>query len=568
MKKKIFFRFFSVTLVAVLLMFVFGVFAVKRNSESIMTDRLKEETKLVCALVKDESDFSGLSEFASDDAFRVTVVDLRGDVVFESDTDAPLENHSDREEIINAINGTPRTVKRYSETFGFDTTYYAVKTAMSNGDEVVVRLAIRSSRINDYLDVALPILVGVLIVALVASVIASRIFSNNVANKISDIGVSLRSLNDGDYRPIDTDSGSPELFAVMGEINALSDSLHRHIRDVSDEKNKLNTVLENVSQGIVAIDSDSKIVFANESATDIFNCSSKLENKNIVYLIDDEVLCAKMVEASGKNVRFDYGYKGRDLSVVVRTPKGYGNGAVFSIFIVTDVTEEKALQRQKNEFFANASHELKTPVTVMQGLSEILLSKDRLSDEERKRVERIHSESVRLASLVSDMLKLSKLENGISSRNDDTKVNLRSILEEVVGELSDEIESKGLIVEIDGDATVVGEEAKMFEIVQNLISNAVHYNVQGGKVTVKLDSGETGVVLKVEDTGIGVEKENIPRLCERFFRVDKSRSKKTGGTGLGLAIVKYVCALYDAKLSIDSTVGEGTVVTVEFPRRS
>ena len=239
---------------------------------------------------------------------------------------------------------------------------------------------------------------------------------------------------------------------------------------------------------------------------------------------------------------------------------------MYSIVIITDVTDEKAVQRQKSDFFANASHELKTPVAVMQGLSELLLSKDILDEGSKKQVARIHSESVRLASLITDMLELSKLENGDSVDAVYSPVDIKAIAEEVASGLSPELKKKNITLEIFGNGTVTADGKMIFEIVENLCSNAAHYNVENGKITVTISENDNETKLTVADTGIGIEKEYIPRLCERFYRVDKSRSKKTGGTGLGLAIVKHICALYNAELSIESEVGVGTTVSVKFAK--
>lgn len=566
MKKKYFFRFFSVTLLSVFLMFIFGIVAVNVNAKTMLQDRLKKEAELVCSLVHTEADFQNFEKYGNDDAFRITVIDLSGNVLYESDSKSPLENHADREEIKNALNGHPETVERYSETFGCDMTYYAIKTALSDGTEIVMRLAVKSSQLNGYLGVAVPILICVLIVSLAASLFLSGVLSKNVSDAVTGIGESLKSLNEGRYVPIETNSSEPELFGVLNEINDLNENTHRHINKISEERNKLNTVLENVSQGIIAVDGNKKILFANKSACEIFDSAGSVLGKDFVYLIDDVLLCDAIACHLGEDYRTEHAYKGKDLSVAIRrTENSDINCEVFSIIIITDVTKEKTLQRQKSDFFANASHEFKTPVTVMQGLSEILLAKDNLDDGSKKQIERVHAESLRLASLISDMLDLSKLENGEYSEQALTPVDLRVVSSEVFAELSEEIKSRRLSTEIVGEGTVLADNAKIYELIQNLCSNAVHYNKENGKIKVEISVAPNGVTLKVSDTGIGIEKEHLPRLCERFYRVDKSRSKKTGGTGLGLAIVKHICALYNAKLSIDSENGLGTTVTVVFP---
>lgn len=569
MKKKTLFQILALTFLSVLVMFIFGIVAVNLNAKEMMKERLAEETELACSLVQTEDDFSGFSRYSNDDAFRVTIMDLDGNVLYESDTKSPLENHIDREEVKNALNGKPQTVERYSETFGCNMTYYALKTELADGTEIVLRLAIKSSQINGYLGVALPILIVVLVVCLIVSIVISNVLSNKISSKITEVGDSLRSLNAGNYKPIKTDSGEPELYSVLNQINELNANTAIHIQRVQEEHNKLNTVLENVSQGIVAIDEQKKIIFVNKSISTIFDSTENVTGKDFIYLIDDLPLCEKIARHLGENYVSEYTYNGKELSVVIRKVENGNQGDnVYSIVIITDITREKAMAKQKSDFFANASHELKTPVAVMQGLSELLLAKETLDDGSKKQVDRIHKESLRLASLISDMLKLSKLENGEDIDMIHTLVDVKAVADEVALELASELKKKNITLEVKGAGTVLADNKKIFEVVENLCSNAIHYNVENGKITVSISENEDETKLSVADTGIGIEKENIPRLCERFYRVDKSRSKKTGGTGLGLAIVKHICALYNAELSIESEIGVGTTVTITFDKNN
>ena len=563
MKKKTLLQILSLTFISVLVMFIFGIVAVNVNAKAMMKERLAEETELACSLVQTEEDFSAFARYSNNDAFRVTIIDLSGNVLFESDTKSPLENHIDREEVKNALNGKPQTVERYSETFGCNMTYYALKTELSDGTEIILRLAIKSSQINGYLRVALPILIVVLVVCLIASIVISNVLSNKISSKITEVGDSLRSLNAGNYIPIKTDSGEPELYSVLNEINELNANTHTHIQRVQEEHNKLNTVLENVSQGIVAIDEQKKIIFVNKSISTIFDSTENVTGKDFIYLIDDLPLCEKIARHLGENYVSEYTYKNKELSVVIRKVDSQSDN-VYSIVIITDITKEKAMQKEKSDFFANASHELKTPVAVMQGLSELLLAKETLDEGSKKQVDRIHKESLRLASLISDMLKLSKLENGEDIDMIHSPVDVKAVADEVALELASELRKKNITLEVKGAGTVLADNKKIFEVVENLCSNAIHYNVENGKITIEISEDKKETKITVADTGIGIEKENIPRLCERFYRVDKSRSKKTGGTGLGLAIVKHICALYNAELSIESEIGIGTTISIVF----
>ena len=300
----------------------------------------------------------------------------------------------------------------------------------------------------------------------------------------------------------------------------------------------------------------------------MFDGDEEVVSKELVFLIDDNNLLNKIANLKkNTNNRFEYPFKDKVLLVEIVVPKGeLLRDEIGSIIIISDITNEKELSRQKEEFFANASHELKTPLTTMLGLTELALSKCK-EETEKKYLEKIYKESLRLSELISDILKLSRLEN---LQGDDTavSVSMERIANEVISELSESIKAKNITTVISGNASVLADEKRMFALMQNLISNAVNYNKEGGLIEVNLEENDRSSVIRIKDTGIGISEENIPHLCERFYRVDKSRSKKTGGTGLGLAIVKHICALYGGEISIKSELDVGTEVTVVFKKQN
>ena len=445
-------------------------------------------------------------------------------------------------------------------------TYFAVVDTLNDGTEVIVRLAIRSSEISSYIFASLPFfLISLALAMVIASGLAKRI-SGKFSEKITEVGDSLKSLNAGQYKPLKTDSTEPEFYSVFREINELNESTHDYMRREARERQKLNAVLDNVAQGIVALNTKGEIAFVNGSALKIFDGKPAVVGKTLIHLIDDARLHGEIAERiGGENFLFEYERQGRVLSVAGRKITGeQDEKALTDILIFTDITSSREIIRQKSDFFANASHELKTPITVMRGLTELLLEKENLDEQEKKQIGRIHKESLRMSSLISDMLKLSKLERG--EEEELVEVELKEIASEVVAELSEECRAKNLSVKVIGAGKVLADPKKIFELIQNLCSNAVNYNKQDGSIKITIAEKNSSVLLEVADSGIGIEKEHIPRLCERFYRVDKSRSKKTGGTGLGLAIVKHICALYGAELSIDSELDRGTCVTVIFKK--
>ena len=567
MKKKIFIRFFAVTLISVILMFAFGIIAVNLSTKNVVSERLKEETELAATLLNQESDFGLFEKYKGNRDFRITIFNLDGNALYESDTTAELENHSNREEIKNALSGKSETVERYSDTFNCDMTYYATKTTLSDGSEVIIRLAVKSSQVTSYITALVPLLIVVLAVSLIISFILSNILSRSVSRKVPEIGESLKSLNDGEYTPIETDMSEPELFAVLNQINELNANIHSHIRIADGERVKLNTVLDNVSQSIIALDRNKRIVFANKSAFATFNGTHHDIGRDLVFLIENLPIYQRITEHLGEDYAFTSGYNEMQLSVVIsKVTDSTISDDISAILIVTDITKEKLIEKQKSDFFANASHELKTPITVLQGFSEVLLNKEGIDEGSKKQIARIYKESLRLGSLISDMLMLSKIENGDTPEKALTEVSLDIVASEIIGDLSEEIKKKNISTSIEGTAKIIADQGMIYELVENLVSNAVKYNKDGGSVTVSITDTDAGVCLQVKDTGIGIEKEHLPRLCERFYRVDKSHSKRIGGTGLGLAIVKHICAISDAELSIESDFGIGTTVTVVFSK--
>ena len=565
MKKKIFFRFFIVSVFIVLLVFIFGIIAVNLNTKNIINQRLKEETELAAALLNSESDFANFEKYEDNSELRITIFDLNGNVLHESDTNSELENHANREEIKNALAGTPNTVERYSETFKCDMTYYATLTEFSDGTQVILRLAVRSSEVTPYITALIPLLVLVLIISLILSFVLANILSRNVSAKVTEIGDSLKSLNEGKYTPINTDMSEPELFSVLNQINELNSNIHNHIRIADAERIKLNTVLDNVSQSIIALDNSMRIVFANKRAITMFNGSSADIGKNLVFLIEKLPVYEKISQHIGENFAFDCTYDDLHLSIVItKVTNNIICDDISAIIIVTDITKEKLIAKQKSDFFANASHELKTPIAVIQGFSEVLINKDSIDEGSKKQIARIYKESSRLASLISDMLMLSNIENKDTTKSIPSSVSLDETAKEIIAEFSEEIKKKNISTEIIGSASVMAEQHMVFELIENLISNAIKYNKDNGSIVVNLSETACGITMQIKDTGIGIEKEHLPRLCERFYRVDKSHSKRTGGTGLGLAIVKHICSFVGAELFIESDFGIGTTVTVVF----
>lgn len=565
MKKRIILQSFVISMLTALVIFFSGI----ATHYSVQDHRIKEEmvsdANMFADLVGDDiSILQGVSDFGS---ARVTVVDESGNVLFDSgrSDSENMDDHSGREEIIAALNGSPKVVKRYSDTLKKDMYYYAVAVDTAAGRRVV-RVAERAADVWSFSGIALLYVAAALVVAFVLSYVLAKNLSDKVEARLVGLRDGLRSANSGDYAIRACDTSDALDFSIISELNGLASSLKENYETLRKEKAKLDSVVYNMTQGLIVVDKDLSVVLRNGVAQQLTGKAKT--GVNLINMIDDGEFFEKLrsVLEKGENETFPYEYKGKDLVVNVFRLKLGGADDDLGVILISDVTKEKELARQKSEFFANASHELKTPLTSVQGLSEVLLSRTDESSPDYKYIKRIHTESVRLHNIVMDMLYISRLESREVARNRDD-VNLSDLATESFQSYKEEISAKGLKVTVEGEAHVEGDEHNLYECVHNVIGNAVHYNKQDGFVAVRLSQKDGNAVFRVEDGGIGIAKEHLPYICERFYRVDKSRSKQTGGTGLGLSIVKHVVALYGGTLSIDSKEGEGTVVTITLPSK-
>lgn len=488
---------------------------------------------------------------------RLTVIDDTFKVIADSEEDSVVGSfHTNREEIEKALSGTPEVIKRYSSSLKKDLVYYALKVN-TGSSYVFVRVAIPVESVNEYTTKTVPIMILVFAAALVISFAASIFATNELIKPIKSIKYGLMSVNEGIFEKINADSYDKEVNDVISEINGIGEKLQSSIKKESDDRNKLDYILNNVSDGIIVISEDKTINLINNVAKEIFGISVA-EGKNYSVLTENAAFNDSVSEflKDGKNGCFQTEIDGKYYMVSLKNlEKG------FKIVVLSDVTAMKNGEVMRSEFFANASHELKTPLTAIKGFNEIISLKTK--EEETKELSfKIDGQITRLINLINDMLKLSELEAEKEPVKE--KVDLVKVAAEVKENLSAFSDKKDITVTVEGEGTVEMEKEHAEELVKNLMENAVRYNNNGGyvKATVKSYGGK--VIFTVEDNGIGIEEKDLNRIFERFYRVNKSRSRETGGTGLGLSIVKHVCSLYSADLEIKSGLGAGTTIKVIF----
>lgn len=488
---------------------------------------------------------------------RLTIVDATGVAIKDSQSpDAIGVQHLDREEIQNALKGTPAVVTRYSETLKKNMAYYAVKVNVDDS-YVFVRAAIAVESVQGYIQKSIVVMVCVLIAVLVLSYLASVAVSNGILKPLKDVKNNLEAVKNDSYVPSIPSSSDKEINAILAEINDVSEKLHDSMRRESNDKQKLDYILDNISDGIVVLDKGGDIVSINKNACAVFGIKDAV-GKNYTVLTADRGFSAHVANCleNGTSCDFEYASDGKFYMVSARTLENETG-----VLVLSDITAIKTSEKTRSEFFANASHELKTPLTAIKGFNDIIGLQT--SESETKALsEKIDREVSRIIALLKDMLDLSELESQKDVNPED--VSLAKIAESVKESLAPVAKEKNVEISIEGDAIVKMEKEHAIELVKNLVENGVKYNRSGGSVKVTISSDASHTTLIVADDGIGIEEKHQQRIFERFYRVNKSRSRETGGTGLGLAIVKHICTLYNADLSLTSKLGVGTTVTVAF----
>lgn len=495
--------------------------------------------------------------------YRVTVVDKSGKVLSDSETAdvSNMENHIDREEIVAALHGKPVAVTRRSDTTNKDMVYSAVKVDLSADDYVFVRVSTPVDSVNLYATSTILPNFYVLIAAIIAAVILSVVLTKSLVKPMAEIKNSLIALNNGTFTPSTPSEKDPEINKMMSEINDIGEKLSDTITTVSEDNKKLDYILNNVSDGIVVITADGNIEVMNDNAKLVFDVKNDAISSNYTVLSANEKFISAVSDAVNERINKVFEFTTAAHDVYLTSIRCLDGG--MTIIVLSDITAVKHGEEIRSEFFANASHELKTPLTAIKGFNDVIGMKSKDGDIKTLSA-KIDKEVNRVVSLIDDMLNLSKLETTKTPIVE--KVDLVAVAHDAEESISALARDKNVNIEISGEGTVEMEKDHAYELVKNLMENAVRYNEDDGHVFVSVDEKADKVTLKVKDDGIGIDEENQSRIFERFYRVNKSRSRETGGTGLGLSIVKHVAELYGAKLTLSSTLGAGTEITVSFKK--
>ena len=552
MNKRIF-RGISLTALAVLLLSMVVIFgALYGYFDNLQASRLRTETALAAQGVR----LSGRAYFEDLEPgdYRLTWVAEDGRVLADTESDpATMENHASRQEIAQALKNGYGESRRYSDTRMEKTLYYALRLE----DGSVVRLSVATSTVlNLVLGMAQPICL------VLAGALALSLF---LAGRISKKIVAPLNALDLEH-PLDNE-GYDELSPLLRRLDVQQQQIRSRTAELKRRQADFSAVTDSMGEGLVLLGREDAVLSINPAACRLLECTATT-GRDILEVNRSPELRSVLAQAhKGKRAEDLMSIRGRRYRLE-GTPVESSGGVRGVVLLFQDVTEREQAERIRREFTANVSHELKTPLHAISGYAE-LLSAGMVKPEDMPRFAgNIYTEAQRLILLVEDIIRLSQLDEGAAGMGRE-QVNLAQLVRETVRSLDSVAAEAQVTVETElENVSVNGIEQLLSGVVYNLTDNAIKYNHPGGTVTIRLSARGEQAILQVSDTGIGIPEESRERIFERFYRVDKSRSKEVGGTGLGLSIVKHAVMIHRGTIHVDSTLGKGTTITVTLPKDS
>ncbi len=507
---------------------------------------------------------------------RVTIMGADGKVLGDSTRDpAMMESHESRPEVVMALTGETGFSMRLSTTLATMMMYVAVPLERESVVYGVVRTALPMTALEDEArSVRHRIALWGCVTALVAALI-SWVVSQTISRPISDMQRSARLFADGDFSHKLYVPDSREIGDLAESMNLMAQQLDERIKTTSRQKNEMEAVLTSMVEGVMAVDERFSIITMNSAAHAIFGVipgmavgyglSEVMRNIDFIEFVET---AAKTHGALDRDIRlWD---KGETLLNTRSTPLlGVGEMRLGTLIVFNDVTRMRRLENMRRDFAANASHEMRTPLTCIKGAVEtILLDKADLSEAHGRFYTIIEKNVDRMAQLIEDLLELSRIEQQEGGGFPLISSPVDAVVEASLHLLSGSALAREVAVDVTGDIGVYALfDAMLLErAVVNLLDNAIKYSPVGGRITLAIEAGEERVDIRVSDQGKGIPSEHLPRLFERFYRVDSARSRKLGGTGLGLAIVKHVMHILQGTVTVESTPDQGATFTLTLMR--
>ena len=512
-------------------------------------NQLRNELSLAAAAVEDGgTDY--LSRLTADRC-RLTWIAADGSVLYDTRTDAEsLENHASRAEVSQALTTGTGESTRYSSTLMEKTMYYAQRL----DDGTVLRISISRATVGMIAVGMIQPLLIVLIVALILSGLLARRLSRRIVDPLNSLDLE---------HPLDNDAYE-ELSPLLKRIHRQHVEIQTQLRELREKTDEFTQITGSMREGLVLLDEHGSILSINAAAQTLFGADAQCVGRDFLTIERSHEISAAIQAAvtdGHSEVRAERAGRVYQFDISRITSDGKLLGTVILAF---DITEQEFAERNRREFTANVSHELKTPLQGIIGSAELIENGMVRPDDLPRFVGHIHAEAARLVTLIDDIIRLSQLDEGDAMSTE--PVDLLAVSQEAAENLHDAAAARDVTVSVTGQPSVIpGVRRLLYEVVYNLCDNAIKYNRGGGRVdvTVAADAGSSSIT--VADTGIGIAPEHQGRVFERFYRVDKSHSKASGGTGLGLSIVKHAVQYHHGRIELESTPGTGTTIRVVFP---
>ena len=513
-------------------------------------NQLRDELSLAAAAVEDGgTDY--LSQLTADRC-RLTWIAADGSVLYDTRTDAEsLENHASRAEVSQALATGIGESTRYSSTLMEKTMYYAQRL----DDGTVLRISISRATVGMIAVGMIQPLLIVLIVALILSGLLARRLSRRIVDPLNSLDLE---------HPLDNDAYE-ELSPLLKRIHRQHVEIQTQLRELREKTDEFTQITGSMREGLVLLDEHGSILSINAAAQALFGADAQCVGRDFLTIERSHEISAAIQAAAAdghSEVRAERAGRVYQFDISRITSDGKFLGTVILAF---DITEQEFAERNRREFTANVSHELKTPLQGIIGSAELIENGMVKPDDLPRFVGHIHAEAARLVTLIDDIIRLSQLDEGDAMPTE--PVDLLAVSQEAAENLHDAAAARNVTVSVTGQPAVLpGVRRLIYEIVYNLCDNAIKYNRDGGRVDVTVAADAGGSSITVADTGIGIAPEHQARVFERFYRVDKSHSKASGGTGLGLSIVKHAVQYHHGTIDLQSEPGKGTRITVRFPR--
>lgn len=512
-------------------------------------NQLRDELSLAAAAVEDGgTDY--LSRLTADRC-RLTWIAADGSVLYDTRTDAEsLENHASRAEVSQALTTGTGESTRYSSTLMEKTMYYAQRL----DDGTVLRISISRATVGMIAVGMIQPLLIVLIVALILSGLLARRLSRRIVDPLNSLDLE---------HPLDNDAYE-ELSPLLKRIHRQHVEIQTQLRELREKTDEFTQITGSMREGLVLLDEHGSILSINAAAQTLFGADAQCVGRDFLTIERSHEISAAIQAAAGdghSEVRAERAGRVYQFDISRITSDGKLLGTVILAF---DITEQEFAERNRREFTANVSHELKTPLQGIIGGAELIENGMVRPDDLPRFVGHIHAEAARLVTLIDDIIRLSQLDEGDAMPTE--PVDLLAVSQEAAENLHDAAAARDVTVSVTGQPSVIpGVRRLLYEVVYNLCDNAIKYNRDGGRVDVTVAADAGGSSITVADTGIGIAPEHQSRVFERFYRVDKSHSKASGGTGLGLSIVKHAMQYHHGRIELESTPGTGTTIRVVFP---